>query len=123
MRVQRLIAVIIDGVVRFHALGPCDRVFAGNHGFLLHAEFKMLMLDDPGIGRFAVGVIHDGDALIIVRIQHLGFKPQAPVFQLSKPIAEVGVNGAGEHDFLGHRIVTLPMLQIIHAGLHIAALK
>ena len=102
---------------------PLGAVLPADHRFGLGAECKMLVLDDPGIGRFRIGIVHHRVALIVVGIQHLSLKADAAVLQRAQTVAEVGIHRAGINDLVGQCVQALPVGQIIHVQPHLDALQ
>ena len=121
--VKCAILFIVDGVIGLIALMPLGAVFPADHRFGLGAERKMLVLDDPGIGRFRIGVVHHGVALIVVGVQHLRLKADAAVLQGPQPVAKVGIHRAGVNHLVGQCVQVLPVGQIIHVQPHLDALQ
>ena len=103
----------------FAGILPADDGFGQVVPLLVLAEGKPLVLDDPGVGRLGVGVVHGGIALEVGHVQQLGFKPHGAVFQRPQPVAEVCVDGPGVDHTLCQRIQLVPVLQIINAQAHL----
>ncbi len=121
--VELLIALVVDGVVSFLSRLPVGRVFFGNVGDGLRAELEMFVLDDAGVRRFAVGVIHDSDALMIDFFQALGLKAQSTVFQPAELVIEIGVDRPGVHDCLGAADVLGTVFVVVDVQLHFDAVE
>ena len=83
----------------------------------------MLVFDDAGIGNLAGREVHAGHALIVFLFEAFGFEAQAAVFEISQPVAEVGVDlacvehcGSGVAESIAVRV-------IVHAELHFHAFE
>ena len=77
---------------------PVSRVFLGDDrlvGVTL-AEFEVLVFDHPGIRGFGIRVVDNRVPLVVVNIQLLGFKAQAPVLKLTELVAKVLVDHPGK---------------------------
>ena len=83
----------------------------------------MLVLDDPGIGGLGVGVVDHRVALVVVGVQYLGLKADAPVFQGAQLIAKVGVDGAGVHHPVGQGVQGRLFLEVVHPQPDLGALQ
>lgn len=71
---------------------PVGGVFAGDVGDGLGAELEVFVFDDAGVRDFALGVVDDGDALMVLFLEALCLKAQAAVFELAELVAEVLVD-------------------------------
>lgn len=90
--VEALVSLIIDGIIGFFARMPVGGVFAGDVGDGLGAELEVLVLDDASVRDLALGVVDDGDALMVLFLEAFGLKAQAAVFELAELVAEVLVD-------------------------------
>lgn len=103
--VEGLVGGVVDGVVGFVAGVPVGGVFARDVSDGLGAEFKVFVLDDARVGDVAGGVIHHGDALVILFLEAFGLEAEAAVGEGAEPVAEVGVDGAGVDGGAGASLV------------------
>src|SRR5699024_546042 len=121
--IKFLIFIVINRIIRLHTLFPVGRIFFGNHSFLLSSKFKVLMLNNPGIRSFSVGIIDNRHTLMIFLIKHFRLKFQTPVLQLSKTISVICIQHSGIEYLLTQCIVFLFFLVIVNAKLYIASFK
>lgn len=71
----------------------------------------------------ALGVVDDGDALMVLFLEALCLEAQAAVFELAELVAEVLVDRAGVDDFLGHRLIGDAVFEEIDAVADFDAVK
>ena len=106
MLVDSLVTGIVDGVERFHAVGPLGRVFAGDDraGIVVDgvAEgLEMLVLDDAGVRHVGSCVVDHGVALMVWLVECLGLEAHRAVFELAEAVAVKLVDFSGEHNPVG----------------------
>ena len=111
--IQRSVFGVVHRIVGLHARLPFGGIFPADDGSGLCAEFKMLVLNNPGIRLLPGGIVYNGVALEVFHGQLLGFKPDAAVFQRAQPVAEEAALTA---EALGNRVVRLYDVGV--AGLH-----
>ena len=104
--VDSLVAGIVDGVERLHAVGPLGRVFAGDDraGIVVDgvAEgLEMLVLDDAGVRHVGSCVVDHGVALMVWLVECLGLEAHRAVFELAEAVAVKLVDFSGEHNLVG----------------------
>lgn len=104
--VQGVVGVIVHGIVGFQAGLPLRGVFAGDDGagacVHLGAEhLEVLVLDNAGIGHAGLGVVDDGTALIVGRVEGFGLETHGAVSQPAVAVAEELVDGAGVDQSVG----------------------
>ena len=90
--IEALVALVVDRVIGFLAWLPVSGVFAGDVGDRLGAELEVLVLDDAGVRDLALGVVDDGNALMVLFLEALCLEAQAAVFELAELVAEVFVD-------------------------------
>ncbi len=83
----------------------------------------MLVLYYPGVGHFTAGVVYDGVALVVVRVQHFGLEVYLAVFKVSEAVAEVCVYGPGVYDTVCLGEPALLAFVEVHARAHFNAFQ
>jgi len=104
--VDSLVAGVVDGVERLHAVGPLRRVFAGDDRAGIFVDgvaecFEMLVLDDAGVGHVGSGVVDHGVTLMIRLVECLGLEARCAVCELAEAVAVKLVDFSGEHNLVG----------------------
>lgn len=116
------VALVIDGVVGLGSMFVRGRVFPGNdRAGLIAARFEMLVFDDPGVGNFALGEIHYGDALIVGGVERFVFEAQRAVLQLSESKIVVFVDAARENDAVAEAFPVRAVGEEIGVAAHLDA--
>ena len=121
--VEGLVPGVVDGVVRLVAGLPVGRILTCDHGLLLLAELEVLVLDDAGVGHLALGIVDDGDALVVLLVEGLGLEAEAAVLERSQlEVVErvdwSAVDGlGGDVGLLGDKVL------VLDAAAHLDALE
>ena len=102
---------------------PVGRIFARDVGDGLRAKLEMLVLDDARVRDLALRVVDDGDALMILLLQALRLEVQAAVLELAELVIEILVNRARVDDLPGHGLIGGALLEVIHTGADLNAVK
>ena len=79
------------------------------------------MFDDPGVGNFALGEIHYGDALIVGGVERFVFEAQRAVLQLSESKIVVFVDAARENDAVAEAFPVRAVGEEIGVAAHLDA--
>ena len=107
--IQCVILLVVHGIIGFFSSAPGSRVLPGDHSLVgnsrsitavsaLASIFKMLMFNDSRIRHLIFCIVDHRISLVVLHIQDLRLKPEAPVFQFSKAVIIVSVDHAGKYD-------------------------
>ena len=85
--------LVVYGIIGFFPFFEIIRIFVGNDGRRLLAEFKMLMLDNACVRGIAVGIVDYSISLEIVNVVEMFMlEMKAAIFQITVSIVEIFVN-------------------------------
>ena len=116
---KSVILLVIHRIVRLHAYTPLRGVFPGNHGLLLCAELKVLVLDHTCVRDFPVRIVYNRIALVVLAVQNLCLKTHGTVLQRAQLVVEILVDHTCEDNLLRNVRILFPEFKEIHACPHI----
>lgn len=107
------VPLVVYRIVRFFARREIIGIFIRDYSGGLCAEFKVLVLNDSGIGYLTFCIIDYCVALEILCFQLFMFKAQASVFQMSALVIEELVYASGEQDIVCQCVQFIAVAEII----------
>lgn len=107
------VPLVVYRIVRFFARREIIGIFIRDYSGGLCAEFKVLVLNDSGIGYLTFCIIDYCVALEIFCFQLFMFKAQASVFQMSALVIEELVYASGEQDIVCQCVQFIAVAEII----------
>ena len=101
------VALIVDGVVRLHAVFPLCGIFAryDRDGRLIDGItelLEMLVLDAARVGYLVAGVVDDGITLVVGHGQCFFLESYRAILKFAEAIVEVLIDFPREDDLVGH---------------------
>lgn len=126
--VDGLVAGVVDGIERLHAVAPFGGVFARDDrlgvGVDGRAEgLEVLVLDDAGVGHVGRGVVDHGIALTVGLVKSLRLKAHGTVFELAEAVAVKLVDFAGKNNPVSHRLPMRAVGEEVGVELYIDAVE
>ena len=93
---EGVVAVVVHGVVGFHAFLVLGAVLFANDGLgtvedFLAEHLEVLVLDDSGVGFIMTGVVNHGVALVVGGVLDTGFEGDSAPIELAVYIVEIPV--------------------------------
>ena len=85
--IEQGVFFVVDRVIGLVPAPPGGGIFARDISERTFCLFEMLMLDNARIGNFPLGVIDDGVALKILRVEPLRFEAKGMVFEFAETVA------------------------------------
>ena len=115
------VALVVDGVVRLHAVFPLCGIFAryDRDGRLIDgiAELlEMLVLDAARVGHVVAGVVDDGIALVVGHGQCFFLESYGAILQFAEAIVEVLIDFPREDDLVGQSLPVAAITEEVSAS-------
>ena len=104
---EGVVAVVVDGVVGFHALFVFRAVLFADHRLgavidFLAEHLEMLVFDDTGVGFVVTGVVDHGIALVVGSVLDASLECDGAPVEFAELEVEILVNGAGKYELVGN---------------------
>ena len=115
---QTGILLVIHRIVRLFSGLECFGIFVGDDGTGLLSELKVLVLDDPRKRNVAFGVVDNRVSLKVGYLQQSRLEAETPVFQMSVPIVEKGIDTSRKQDPVSQGIPVRAILQVVARETH-----
>lgn len=126
--VDGLVAGVVDGIERLHAVAPLGGVFARDDrlGVVIYGGpegLEVLVLDDAGVGHVGRGVVDHGVTLTVGLVKSLRLEAHGAVLELAEAVAVKLVDFPGKHNPVGHRLPMRAVGEEVGVEFYLYAIK
>ena len=121
--IEQGVFFVVDRVIGLVPAPPGGGIFARDISERTFCLFEMLMLDNARIGNFPLGVIDDGVALKILRVEPLRFEAKGMVFEFAETVAVKLIDHARIDRLFRNVGIFLYKLGIFRGEAHVAPLR
>ena len=126
--VERLVALVVDGIVGLHAVVPLGGILARDDGVGIGVDgvaegLEVFVFDDAGVGHVGGCIVYHGVALMIGFGECLGLETHGAILERAIVIVEKLVDFAGENYTVGHRFPVLAVVEKVGVEAHFDAFE